>query len=286
MDKSLPRIDFVLLVDVREGNPNGDPGNANHPRVDPHTGEGLISDACFKRKIRDYVKQKYGHLPGYEIYQNRDGILLSTLHKEAGGLPKEKEGKASKASRDQGKQQAMTRLCARFWDVRVFGALAVGDYDAGAARGAVQITFGRSLHPIQITLNQMTRIATTNEKDEKSAGAGVFNAVKHVIRYAVYRFQGTIMPYQAERTGVTAKDIEILLEAMTHCWRDDMSAARGIVSPLALLLARHESADGNAPMGLILQKMQVKLTREIPLGPEDVILPTLEPMPGVTFEQR
>lgn len=282
------RRDFVLIVDVQDGNPNGDPSANNHPRVDMHTGEGLISDACVKRKIRDYVRAKYGDQPGMEIYQNRDGRLLNDLHRECGApkIGKDGEGGAGNAKNRAAILKAQAALCARFWDVRVFGAMASTEYNAGRPRGAVQITFGRSLHPIQVTSHQLTRVALTNEKDADKASTMSGRAGKHLIRYAVYRFQGTIMPYQAKITGVSERDIEILIEAMTKCWGEDMSAARGVMSGRALILCQHETQDGNAPMGTVLDAVKVSLAQDVPTSWSDVQIDTTAMPPGVTVVRK
>ena len=73
------RYDFVILFDVKDGNPNGDPDAGNLPRVDAETGHGLITDVCLKRKIRNYVALKNNEQPPYAIFVKEKAILNNTI---------------------------------------------------------------------------------------------------------------------------------------------------------------------------------------------------------------
>jgi CRISPR-associated protein Csd2 len=239
------RHDFVILFDVRDGNPNGDPDAGNLPRVDPETMQGIVTDVCLKRKIRNYVDLHYGneydavdaHPNGYGIFVRDSGVALNAKIRaaaEAQGAAKE----TKKANPD-----IRAELCRRYYDIRLFGAvLSTGDYNAGQVRGPVQLTFARSIDPIAPLDLSITRVAITKEGESKETEMGH----KPIVPYALYRAHGFFSPTLAKDTGVTRDDLRLLWEAMLHMFEHDRSAARGEMTLRGLYVFTHDSPLGNA----------------------------------------
>ncbi len=253
------RYDFILLFDVKDANPNGDPDAGNLPRVDPETGHGLVTDVCLKRKIRNYVALKGGE--GNRIYFS-DGAVLNNLHLEgwkSAGLEDEKDKK--KLPKDLAKARAVTQfMCANFFDIRTFGAVMGTEVNAGQVRGPVQISFARSVDPIITSEHAITRSSVTNERDaEKERTIGR----KFTVPYGLYRAQGVVNPFLAEGprgTGFSDKDCELLWDALVRMFDVDQSAARpaGSMATRKLVVFKHESALGNAQAHKLFERVTVK----------------------------
>jgi CRISPR-associated protein Csd2 len=260
------RHDFVILFDVKDANPNGDPDAGNLPRIDPETGQGLVTDVCLKRKIRNYVALKDGE--GNRIYFS-EGAVLNTLHLEgwkAAGL--ENAADKKKLPRDAAKARAITCfMCANFYDIRAFGAVMSTEVNAGQVRGPVQISFARSVDPVMTLEHAITRSSVTNERDlEKERTMGR----KFTVPYALYRAHGVVNPFLAEGprgTGFSGKDLELLWEALTRMFEIDQSAARpaGSMATRKLVVFRHDSALGNAPAHKLFER--VRVARKDPARP-------------------
>jgi len=250
------RYDFVLLFDVQDGNPNGDPDAGNMPRFDPETGQGLVTDVALKRKIRNFVALSQADSDGrpnagYRIYV-QEGAILNRLHEEAykslGLEPKAKKAKDNK-------EKAQARMCETFFDVRTFGAvMSTGDADAGQVRGPVQLTFARSIDPVFARDFAITRMAVTNEKDaEKERTIGR----KHQVAYGLYRAHGFISPSLADKTGFSEADLAILKRALKDMFEHDRSAARGLMTTRRVIAFRHESKLGNASASALFDRVRV-----------------------------
>ncbi len=227
------RHDILILFDVTNGNPNGDPDAGNLPRIDPTTNRGLVSDVCLKRKVRNYVlefgprnAEANGHQ--FDVFV-RQGAVLNTLIKE--GEEHAKENLGEKSNKQQQAEEAMKWLCRRFYDIRTFGAVlstgAKEDVMTGSAhgqvRGPVQFTFAQSLHPITPLEVTITRCAVTKEEDrakERTMGN------KHIVPYALYVAKAFVSPVFAERTGFSDEDLGLFFEALQHMFDHDQSAAR------------------------------------------------------------
>ncbi len=224
------RHDFLLLFEVTNGNPNGDPDAGNMPRLDPNTNRGIVSDVCLKRKVRNYVETFQPKRPeetesnGFNILI-KQGAVIETQQKEAIKAAKEQHN-----DKDKQAEAAMSWLCREFYDVRTFGGvLSTGDDVMkgsawGQVRGPVQFTFGQSFHPITPLEITITRCAVTKEEDkakERTMGN------KHIVPYALYAAKGYISPAFADRTGFTQTDLDLLFEALLHMFEHDRSAARG-----------------------------------------------------------
>ena len=224
------RHDILLLFEVTNGNPNGDPDAGNMPRHNPNTNRGIVSDVCLKRKVRNYVEL----FPPERIDNNGYNLLIrqgAVLNDEIGnGIQKSAESLDKDASKSDKQEAAMKWLCREFFDVRAFGGVLSTGRDImkgsawGQVRGAVQFTFGQSYHPITPLEISITRLAVTKEEDaskERTMGN------KHIVPYALYMAKAYISPAFAERTGFTNVDLEVLFDAINHMFEHDRSAARG-----------------------------------------------------------
>jgi len=246
------RHEFVLYLDVTNGNPNGDPDANNMPRLDPETNHGLISDVALKRRIRNYVALAKADVPGHEIYM-RDGATLNSEHRRAWAaiLPEAiKVEDLRRLPKDEAKARELTRwMCANFWDIRAFGAVMTTGVNAGQVRGPVQITFARSIEPITPLEITITRLASTTEADADAKGGRTMGR-KYIVPYGLYRAHGFISAPLASHplkgTGFSDTDLELLFEALTGMFEHDRSAARGEMATRKLVVFRHSSSLGNA----------------------------------------
>lgn len=251
------RFEFVLLFDVANGNPNGDPDAGNAPRIDPETGHGLVSDVCLKRKIRNYItlvkSDPATGIPeqGYDIYVKEKAILNQKheLAYEALGLKGD-----DKAADNEDKARAW--MCQTFFDIRMFGAvMSTGEKKAGQVRGPVQLTFARSVDSIASLEQSITRMAVTNKDDAKKERT---MGRKEIIPYALYRTHGFVSPHLAAQTGFSEDDLDLLWHALQNMFDFDRSAARGEMSTRCLVVFEHESMLGNAPAHRLFERVTVE----------------------------
>ena len=251
MDAIKNRYEFVILFDVENGNPNGDPDAGNMPRTDPETGCGLVTDVCLKRKIRNYVETVKEDEPGYRIYV-KDGVPLNRSDAEAckyvGVDPaKLKEAKKKDEHLDEKLRDFM---CANFYDIRTFGAVMTtfvkGALNCGQVRGPVQLGFARSVDPILPQEVTITRVAITTEADAEKKGTEMGR--KYIVPYGLYRAEGYISANLARKTtGFSEADLELLWQAILNMFELDHSAARGKMAVRELIVFKHDSELGNAP---------------------------------------
>lgn len=238
------RYEFVLLFDVENGNPNGDPDAGNMPRIDPETGLGLVTDVCLKRKIRNYVDIVKGGTEGFDIYV-REGAVLNAQHRKA-YQHYEMDPEAKKLPKEAEAVRKITGfMCSNFFDIRTFGAVMTTEVNCGQVRGPVQINFARSIDPIMQQEVTITRMAVTSEKDAEKKIREMGR--KHVVPYALYRVEGYISAHLAKKTGFTDDDLELLWDALINMFDHDHSAAHGKMSARKLIVFKHETAFGNAP---------------------------------------
>ncbi|MHB8989309.1 MAG: type I-C CRISPR-associated protein Cas7/Csd2 [Desulfobulbia bacterium] len=237
------RYEFMLLFDVENGNPNGDPDAGNMPRFDPETGHGLVTDVCLKRKIRNHVALVKEGAEGFNIYIQEKAVLNQNhelaykafeLKPEAKKLPK----KAEDAVKVTG------WMCANFYDIRTFGAVMTTEVNCGQVRGPVQLAFAKSVEPIMSQEVSITRMAVTNEKDlEKERTMGR----KHIVPYGLYMAKGFVSAPLAEKTKFSEEDLELLWNSLCNMFEHDHSAARGMMSSRKLIVFKHKDKLGNAP---------------------------------------
>jgi CRISPR-associated protein Csd2 len=248
------RYEFVLLYDVENGNPNGDPDAGNMPRIDPETGYGIVTDVCLKRKIRNYVEMVKGDSAGHRIYI-KEGIPLNANHKEAYLAVGLEPGKKAPA---EGVNKARAWMCKNFYDVRTFGAvLSTGD-NCGQVRGPVQINFSRSIDPIVQQEVTVTRLTVTQENADTDRTMGR----KHIIPYGLYRAEGYISAKLAndptKGTGFSEEDLSLVWDALVNMFEHDHSAARGKMAVRKLFVFKHESDLGNAPSHKLFEMVKVE----------------------------
>ncbi|WP_031514026.1 type I-C CRISPR-associated protein Cas7/Csd2 [Desulfofalx alkaliphila] len=248
------RYEFVILFDVENGNPNGDPDAGNMPRIDAETGYGIVTDVCLKRKIRNYVEIVKEDCEGYKIYV-KEGAVLNKQHETAyiglGIDPKDE--KAAKQNRDS----LRDFMCKNFFDVRTFGAVMTTKVNCGQVRGPVQINFARSIDPIVPQEITITRMAVTTEKDAESKTTEMGR--KHIIPYALYRTEGYVSANLAKKTtGFSEDDLDLLWESIINMFEHDHSAARGKMAVRKLIVFKHDSELGNAPAHKLFELINVK----------------------------
>jgi CRISPR-associated protein Csd2 len=246
------RYDFVLVYDVEQGNPNGDPDAGHMPRIDPETNYGIVTDVCLKRKIRNYVELKHGGEAGKRIYI-REKAVLTDVRGEA------YESIDAKAKDADKIQSAREWMCKNFFDVRTFGAvMSASANGAGQVRGPVQLTFGRSIDPILPLEVTITRMAVETPKEALAQkGDNRTMGRKHIVPYAVYRTEGFVSAKLAQQTGFTEDDLQLLWEALGVMFDHDRSAARGKMATRALVVFKHRDELGNAPAHTLLERVSV-----------------------------
>ena len=272
------RYDFVLFFDVADANPNGDPDAGNLPRIDPETGQGLVTDVCLKRKVRNYVALKHEGQPPYEIYV-KERAILNHQHERAWQAfnPKAKDKKnLPKEQEDALKLTGF--MCENFFDIRAFGAVMTTDVNCGQVRGPVQLGMARSLHPIVSQDLSVTRCAVTTQGEaDRQEGGNRTMGRKFAVPYALYRVHGYINPHLAggngsapRGTGFCESDLELLKEAIGRLFEFDASAARppGSMKPVACVAFKHESKLGDARAD--------ELFRRVACRPR----PGVQPLPG------
>ncbi|MGN0596046.1 MAG: type I-C CRISPR-associated protein Cas7/Csd2 [Ruminiclostridium sp.] len=263
MDAIKNRYEFIMLFDVENGNPNGDPDAGNMPRTDPETSLGIVTDVCLKRKIRNYVQL----VPAEENAEKQNNILVlpdralnskfTDAYKEL-GLPLKQKGKNTsdvKAAKDY--------MCINYYDVRAFGAvMSTGDDPCGIVRGPVQLTFGKSIDPVFPQDITITRQARTTE-DRQSTGETEMGK-KSIVPYGLYRAEGFINANLAQSTGFDDNDLKLLWKAIVNMFEYDRSAARGKMSLRKLVIFKHASILGNAPASRLFDLVKVEKTTEVP----------------------
>lgn len=250
------RYDFVMLFDVENGNPNGDPDAGNAPRIDAETGYGFITDVCLKRKIRNYVELCKEGEPGYNILIKPDRSLNAKFTEAY-----EKEGLKTKDKNKNPDDVRKVRdyMCRNYYDVRVFGAvMSTGDNPCGIVRGPVQINFARSESPINIQDVTITRQARTTEERTETGDTEIGR--KSIIPYALYRAEGYVSAALANKvTRLTEEDVELLWKAIINMFENDHSAARGKMCMRKLYVFKHDNVLGNCPSHLLFDKVKVSL---------------------------
>lgn len=267
------RYDFVMLFDVQDGNPNGDPDAGNLPRVDPQTGQGLVTDVSLKRKVRNYVMADKALATGYDIFVKEKAVLNDLIeqgYREAGLDPAAKQaeneekdkpkGRVKKGGRDKAADVDRVRalMCQKYFDIRTFGAVMSTGENAGQVRGPVQLTFGRSIDPIVALEHSITRMAVaTREEAEKQGGDNRTMGRKNTVPYGLYVAHGFISPQFAKQTGFSADDLALLWSAFRTMFEIDRSAARGLMSMRRVIAFKHASQLGNAPAHKLFDLVKV-----------------------------
>ena len=254
------RYDFIVLFEVENGNPNGDPDAGNMPRVDQETGHGLVTDVCLKRKIRNEVEAAQEGKPGYRIYI-KENVPLAQSAQEACDYLGIKEIKKAKAADPDVDGKIRDFMCSNFFDIRTFGAVMTtfvqGALNCGQVRGPVQLGFARSVDPILPQEVTITRTAITTVKDAQNKKTEIGR--KFIVPYALYKVEGYVSANLARKTtGFSEEDLALLWQAILRMFELDRSAARGNMATRELIVFRHESELGNAPAYQLFERVQVK----------------------------
>ncbi|MGN1410680.1 MAG: type I-C CRISPR-associated protein Cas7/Csd2 [Eubacteriales bacterium] len=256
------RYEFVILFDVENGNPNGDPDAGNMPRVDPETGLGLVTDVCLKRKIRNYVETVKENEPGYRIYI-KDSVPLNRSDNEAYLALNltDKNIKEKKKDDPELDKKIKDWMCTNFFDIRTFGAVMTtfvkSALNCGQVRGPVQLGFARSIEPVVPQEVTITRVAITTEADAEKKGTEMGR--KYIVPYGLYRCEGYVSANLARKTtGFTEDDLELLWNAILNMFEFDHSAARGKMAVRELIVFKHDSELGCAPAHKLFEAVQVK----------------------------
>ena len=282
------RYDFVLIFDVKDGNPNGDPDAGNMPRLDAESGHGLVTDVSIKRKVRNFVglvKEQDQREPAvgekrFEIYV-REKAILNQQHQraysalnldapavdsaEAAAEPVGADAKKKKPAKEKRKGsaddvgRARQWMCQNFFDVRTFGAVMSTGINCGQVRGPVQLTFARSVEPVIALEHSITRMAVATEAEaEKQQGDNRTMGRKHTVPYGVYVAHGFVSSFLAKQTGFGDEDLELLFKALEQMFEHDRSAARGEMATRGLYVFKHDSELGNAPAYALFDRLKVK----------------------------
>lgn len=280
------RYDFVLLFDVKDGNPNGDPDAGNLPRIDPETGEGLVTDVCLKRKVRNYVQLTQAEAPGFDIYVKEKAVLTAQQGRaykalgieapaaedeadESGASAEESDGakkakKPAKKPKKAGDADAVERardwMCKQFFDIRAFGAvMSLKENNCGQVRGPVQLTFARSVDRVVPLEHSITRMAVATQAEaDKQGGDNRTMGRKSTLPYGLYRGYGFISPALAQKTGFAEADLQVLWRALCEMFEHDRSAARGLMALRKLIVFKHSSALGSAPAHRLFDSVRVE----------------------------
>ena len=259
MSKLEKRYDFVLYFDVKDGNPNGDPDAGNLPRIDAETGNGIVTDVCLKRKVRNYVQAVKGGEAGYDIFVKEKAVLNDAINKTYKELGI--DANENKKAKGDDIEKGRVGMCKKFFDIRTFGAVLTTGANAGQVRGPVQFTFARSVEPIVSFEHSITRMAVTKEEDidkERTMGR------KYTVPYGLYRAYGFISPQFASATGFSQEDLELLWQALEKMFEYDRSAARGLMTTRRLIIFEHASALGSKPADELFNRIKAEHTGNTP----------------------
>lgn len=258
------RYDYVLLFDVTNGNPNGDPDAGNSPRIDPETGYGLVTDVCLKRKIRNYVCLAKTNAsngepePGYDIYVKEKAVLNQQHQRAYNALKLDPDAKLRYDKKNEQQAAARVWMCQTFFDIRMFGGVMSTDINCGQVRGPAQLAFSRSVDPIVALEQSITRMAVTTEREaEQQEGGNRTMGRKEIVPYALYVNHGFVSPHLAADTGFSEADLNLLWEALKMMFEHDHSAARGEMASRKLVVFEHESLLGNAPAHALFDRITI-----------------------------
>lgn len=263
------RYEFVILFDVENGNPNGDPDAGNMPRIDPESGLGLVTDVCLKQKIRNYIETVKEDADGYKIYIKEDVPLNRSDRQacQAAGIEETDEKKLTEALKKLKKNdpdadiKLRDYMCRHFFDIRTFGAVMTtfvkASLNCGQVRGPVQLGFARSIDPIISQEVTITRVAITTEKDAENKNTEMGR--KNIVPYGLYRAEGYISANLARKvTGFSEEDLELLWEAIINMFEHDHSAARGKMAVRELIVFKHSKELGDCPAYRLFDAVEVK----------------------------
>lgn len=283
------RYDFLLVFDVQDGNPNGDPDAGNLPRVDAETGRGLVTDVCLKRKVRNFVQLTKAEAAGYDVYVKEKAILIEAHEQAYKAIGAEEELKAEGKKRKGGDkvEEARQWMCGHYYDIRTFGAVMGLGVNCGQVRGPVQMTFARSVDPVVTLEHSITRMAVaTAAEAEKQGGDNRTMGRKNTIPYGLYVARGFISAHLAAQTGFSDEDLTLLWEALNNMFEHDRSAARGLMTTRKLIVFKHDNALGQASAQSLFDLVSIKRKDGVkpPRAFEDYEITIGKPPAGVAIQ--
>jgi CRISPR-associated protein Csd2 len=253
------RYDFIYLFDVKDGNPNGDPDAGNLPRIDAETGNGLVTDVCLKRKVRNYVGLVKEEKPPCEIYVKEKAVLNNQHERAYKALGIDLSADEGKRKGGDKVEEAKKWMCRNFYDIRTFGAVMSTGINCGQVRGPVQLTFARSIDQVISSEHSITRMAVTTEKEaEDQTGDNRTMGKKFTIPYGLYRAYGFISAPLANQTGFSEEDLGLFWEALQNMFEHDRSAARGLMSAQRLIIFKHASPMGTKPAQELFDRVKIE----------------------------
>lgn len=256
------RYEFVVLFDVENGNPNGDPDSGNMPRIDPETDHGIVTDVCLKRKIRNYVETVREGEEGYRIYiKERVPLNRSDLEAYTYLGIDEKNVKEIKKKDEKVHEKIRDFMCQNFYDIRTFGAVMTtfvkAALNCGQIRGPVQLGFARSVEPVIPQEVTITRVAITTESDAEKKNSEFGH--KFIVPYGLYRCEGYVSANLARKvTGFSEEDLNLFWQALLNMFEHDRSAVRGKMAVRDLIVFKHDSELGNAPAHKLFETVSVE----------------------------
>lgn len=282
MAKLEKRYDFVLFFDVKDGNPNGDPDAGNLPRIDAETGNGIVTDVCLKRKVRNYVQITKGSEAGYDIFvRSKELSGIETFlngeikkcyeelkidlksDKDSDGNKREKDKKGNGKAQGSEISKGREAMCKKFFDIRTFGAVLSTGPNAGQVRGPIQLTFARSIEPIIQLEHTLTVCAARDDEDAYEKQVGI-QGRKYTVPYGLYKAYGFVSPHFAASTGFSTEDLDLFWEALTQMFEYDRSAARGLMTTRHLIVFEHNSALGTKPADELFNRIKCEHTGNSP----------------------
>lgn len=250
------RYEFVLIFDVTDGNPNGDPDAGNLPRIDAQTGMGLVSDVCLKRKVRNYVQLVKGCVRPFDIFIKEKAILNNEIAEA------HQQDEVKNKTKGEKTEAARAWMCRNYYDIRTFGAVLSTGENAGQVRGPVQMTFARSVEPIVTSEHCITRMAVATEADaEKQKGDNRMMGRKFTVPYGLYVARGFISANLAAQTNFTEEDLALFWDALKNMFDHDHSAARGLMCTRKLIVFKHDSELGNAPAHQLFDAVKITVKK-------------------------
>lgn len=271
------KIDFEVLVMVKNANPNGDPLNGNRPR-ETYDGFGEISDVCIKRKIRNRLQDM-----GENIFVQSDDRSVDGFKSLADRA--KSNAVMQKALKDKDKDTYAKAACETWIDVRSFGQVFAFKDDSVSVgvRGPVSVHSAFSVLPISIDSMQITKSVNSETKEKKSADT---MGMKHKVYSAMYVVKGSINHQLAQKTGFSDEDAEKIKEALRTLFVNDTSSARpdGSMEVCKLYWWKHNCPMGQYSSAKVHKLLKVSANNDDPKEFEDYEI-ELDSLPGLDVEE-
>ena len=268
------KIDFAVLVQVNNANPNGDPLNGNRPREN-YDGYGEISDVCLKRKIRNRLQDM-----GENIFVQSDERADDGCKSLADRTKKNQRMQEALKAKDN---DAYAKIACETWiDVRAFGQVFAFKPISVGVRGPVSTQSAFSVAPIDIESIQITK-SVNGETGEKKGSDTM--GMKHRVNSALYLVKGSINHQLAQKTGFSDEDAEKIKEALRTLFVNDSSSARpdGSMEVVNVYWWKHDCPMGQYSSAKVHRLIQVKPLTDAPKSLDDYEI-KVDTLPGLDVE--